>query len=171
MVVLDMATGRSTKLTGAIGEFLVAAELCRLGLIATPFSGNVPDYDIIAIGKSGGLVPVQVKAINGTTWQFDIRSFIDVQMADDGIHQVPEKLKPEPFKGLICVLVLIKETGRDRFFILQWKELRNILARAYKGYLIDHDFKRPRAHNSFHTALAIKTVEKFEDIWDNVRPV
>ena len=31
-----MATGRDTKLTGATGEYLVAAELCRLGLVAAP---------------------------------------------------------------------------------------------------------------------------------------
>ena len=49
-----MATGRATKLTGAVGEFVVAAELCRRGLLATPFAGNVPHYDIIASGQSGG---------------------------------------------------------------------------------------------------------------------
>ena len=43
-----MATGLSTKLTGQIGEHLVTAELGRLGIIATPFSGNVPDIDILA---------------------------------------------------------------------------------------------------------------------------
>jgi hypothetical protein len=39
-----MATGRSNQLTGHIGEHLVAAELGRMGLFATPFAGNVPDY-------------------------------------------------------------------------------------------------------------------------------
>jgi len=48
-----MATGLENKLTGAIGEFLVAAELCRRGLLATPFAGNVPHYDIIASGPRG----------------------------------------------------------------------------------------------------------------------
>ena len=46
-----MASGRGTKLTGAVGEFLVAAELCRRNLVATPFSGNVPHYDIIAVRR------------------------------------------------------------------------------------------------------------------------
>jgi hypothetical protein len=55
-----MATGQSTKLTAAAGEFLVAAELCRRGLLATPFAGNVPHYDSIASGQSGGHVAVQV---------------------------------------------------------------------------------------------------------------
>ncbi len=163
-----MATGRSTKLTGATGEFLVAAELCRRGLIATPFSGNVPHYDIIASGQSGGHVFVQVKAINGETWQFDIRSFLDVQMDEDGKHQIPGKLQPEPIPGLICVLVVIRETGRDRFFILEWKDIRKILAAGYKRYLGKHAFARPRAHSSFHAALSIADVEQFENTRDKV---
>ena len=43
-----MATGRTSKLVGQTGEYLVAAELSRRGLIATTFTGNVPHYDIIA---------------------------------------------------------------------------------------------------------------------------
>jgi hypothetical protein len=42
-----MATGRQMKLVGQTGEYLVAAELGRRGLIATTFTGNVPDYDIL----------------------------------------------------------------------------------------------------------------------------
>ena len=47
-----MATGLSTKLTGQIGEHLVTAELGRLGIIATPFSGNVPEIDILAFANN-----------------------------------------------------------------------------------------------------------------------
>ena len=43
-----MATGLSSKLAGQIGEHLVTAELGRQGIIATPFSGNVSDIDILA---------------------------------------------------------------------------------------------------------------------------
>ena len=43
-----MTTGRNNKLVGQTGEYLVAAELSRRGLIATTFTGNVPYYDIIA---------------------------------------------------------------------------------------------------------------------------
>ena len=75
-----MATGRTTKLTGAVGEFLVAAELCRRGLLATPVAGNVPHYDIIASGQRGGHVAVQVEAINVHAWQLDVRKFMDVHM-------------------------------------------------------------------------------------------
>jgi len=42
------------QLTKQVGEYLVAAEVCRRGLIATTFTGNVPHYDIIASNTTGG---------------------------------------------------------------------------------------------------------------------
>jgi Holliday junction resolvase-like predicted endonuclease len=63
-------TGRNNKLVGQTGEYLVAAELSRLGYIATTFTGNVPDYDIIASNKMGKHVSVQVKTSSGSSWQF-----------------------------------------------------------------------------------------------------
>ena len=41
-----------TQLSKQLSEHLVAAELARRGIVATPFSGNVPDIDILAF-KSG----------------------------------------------------------------------------------------------------------------------
>ena len=165
-----MATGQANKLTGAVGEFLVAAELCRRGLLATPFAGNVPvlHYDIIASGQSGGHVAVQVKAINRHAWQFDIRKFLDVHMDEDGKRQILGAPQQEPFPELMCVLVVLKKTGQDRFFILEWKQLQNLLVRAYTEYLSKYNFVRPRVPGSFHTALAISDVEPFEKKWAKI---
>lgn len=60
-----MATGLSTRLVAQIGEFLVCAELGRRGLIATPFAGNVPGYDVIATDEQFRSVPIQVKTSSG----------------------------------------------------------------------------------------------------------
>jgi len=163
-----MATGLSIKLTGAIGEFLVAGELCRRGLLATPFAGNVPHYDIIASGQYGGHVAVQVKAINGATWQFDIRKFLNAHMAEDNSHQVLGAKQPEPFPDLMCVLVVLKGTGKDRFFILEWKELQDILATGYEAYIGKKKGVRPRSPESFHTALLISSIEPFENRWEKI---
>jgi hypothetical protein len=169
-----MATGQANKLTGAVGEFLVAAELCRRGLLATPFAGNVPHYDIIASGQSGGHVAVQVKAINGHAWQFDIRKFMDAHMDEDGKHQILGDQQPEPFPELMCVLVVLKKTEQDekteqdRFFILEWKELQNLLVRSHTEYLSNHNFVRPRKPDSFHAALRISDVEPFENKWRKI---
>ena len=48
-----MATGRQVQLTKQVGEYLVAAELSRRGLLTATFAGNVPDYDIVATGGRG----------------------------------------------------------------------------------------------------------------------
>jgi hypothetical protein len=54
-----MSTGRLNKLAGQIGEYLVCAELGRRGLIATPFAGNVPTFDVLATDESCRTVPIQ----------------------------------------------------------------------------------------------------------------
>jgi hypothetical protein len=165
-----MATGRTTQLTGAIGEFLVAAELCRRGLLATPFAGNVPHYDIIASGQFGGHVAVQVKAINGQTWQFDIRKFAKVSL--EGGRQTIGQLESEPFPDLTYVFVVLRPeprsepNERDRFFVLKWKELQDILVPEYEHYLRKHNGIRPKKADSYHTALAVGQVEAFEDRWN-----
>jgi len=161
-----VATGRDTKLTGAVGEFLVAAELCRRGVLATPFAGNVPHYDIIASGQWGGHLPIQVKAINGTSWQFDMRRFVKITRA--GQRQVIGQALPPPYPGLHVVLVALRGPKRpvDRFFILRWAELRDLMVRCHREYLGKHHGVRPRNPDSFHAALSEGLLERFEQRWD-----
>ena len=53
---------RRTDKTGRAGEHYVAAELNRRGVYASPFSGNVPEIDIVATDDDGKrIVHVQVK--------------------------------------------------------------------------------------------------------------
>jgi hypothetical protein len=166
-----MATGQENKLRGAAGEFLVAAELCRRGLLATPFAGNVPYFDIIACGKSKGHVAIQVKAIDQSRskwWQFDIRKYIDVQMDADGKHQKIGALQSEPYEGLMFVLVELMDTGKDKFFILEWSALRDILASKYRGDLAEHGYLRPRNPESFHTAIGEDAIRKYQDDWEAI---
>jgi hypothetical protein len=159
-----MASGRSTKLTGAVGEFLVAAELCRRNLIATPFSGNVPHYDIIASGQFGGHVVIQVKAINHNTWQFDIGKFVQVQF--EGERQILGRLRNEPYPDLVCVLVMLRARGADCFFILRWTELQHILVESHRQYLTKHGGRRPKAVQSLHISLSVADVRHREDNWE-----
>jgi hypothetical protein len=78
-----MATGRSFQLTRQIGEHLVVAKLGRLGYIASPFAGNVPEFDVLIADEKGHSIPIQVKAINGISWQFRVNSFLDIEIIDD----------------------------------------------------------------------------------------
>ena len=78
-----MGSGKDNKLTGQIGEHLVTAELGRRGIIATPFSGNVPDIDIVAYANKK-TTHIQVKTIKKGDLQLSVNKFLDIEIHDDG---------------------------------------------------------------------------------------
>lgn len=162
-----MATGRDNKLTGAVGEFLVSAQLCRRGLMATPFSGNVPHYDIIASDQFGGHVVVQVKAINRKNWQFDISKFVIISM--NKTFQVLGEPLNEPYPHLYCVFVALGDTNReDRYFIFPWLTLRDEIIKHHQSYLNSHGGQRPKSPESFHCSIGISLLEVYEDKWSTI---
>lgn len=162
-----MATGRSNKLVGQAGEYLVAAELSRRGLIATTFTGNVPHYDIIASDETGRHVSVQVKAGRGTSWQFgDVRNFCEITF--DGKRQVIGKPKVCPVRRLVVVFVKIEADGHDRFYILTWERLRDLLIRGHETFLGRHDGVRPQRWDSLHSAIMEKVLHRYQDKWDTI---
>jgi len=136
-----MATGRDVQLTKQVGEYLVAAEVCRRGFIATTFTGNVPHYDIIASNASGGHQAIQVKAIRGSSWQFDIRVFVDVQL--EGKRQILGRPAQPPYPGLICVFVRLRRYGTDEFYILTWEDLQKVAIAHHRQFLARHGGIRP----------------------------
>ncbi|UCG25926.1 MAG: hypothetical protein JSW55_08055 [Chloroflexota bacterium] len=118
------------KLVGQTGEYLVAAELGRRGLIATIFTGNVPDYDIIASTGEGKHLSVQVKTIRGLTWQFgNIDKFVEIEF--QGKKQIVGENRPSPVKDLVFVFVKLGDYGTDRFFICTWPELCDLLSKGH----------------------------------------
>lgn len=160
-----MATGRQTKLVGQTGEYLVAAELSRRGLIATTFTGNVPDYDIIASTEKGKHVSVQVKTSSGTKWQLgNISKFVDIQF--EGHEQIVGYVHPSPVQNLVYVFVKLGDYGSDRFFLCTWLEFAQMLARGHAEYLAKHDGVRPKSWKSLHTAFSVNDISHFEDRWD-----
>jgi hypothetical protein len=162
-----MATGRSNKLVGQTGEYLVAAELSRRGLIATTFTGNVPHYDIIASNERGQHVSVQVKASRGSSWQFgDIRCFCDISFK--GKRQIVGKPNRPPVSRLIVVFVKIDPNGSDEFFILPWQRLRDLVVKGHKAYLARHSGMRAEKWDSFHGAISEKTLRPYKDRWATV---
>ena len=162
-----MATGRSNKLVGQTGEYLVAAELSRRGLIATTFTGNVPHYDIIASDETGRHVSVQVKASRGGSWQFgDVRHFFDITL--HGNRQVVGKPNPCPVRGLVVVFVSIAEDRNDRFYILMWQRLRDLLMKTHVAYLRKHGGVRPKQWESMHSAIVEKALLRYRDKWKTI---
>jgi len=153
-----MASGLSTQLTRQIGEHLVTAELGRRGIIATPFSGNVPDIDILAIAN-GVSAHIQVKAINKNSWQFDIRSFLNVTVAEKG--QKINGLNQNLDRKIICVFVTVgKNLGEDSFYIFRLGWLQDYFHNNYESRQL------PKRIESFHCALWKCDLEHHLDKWN-----
>jgi len=153
-----MATGRSTQLTRQIGEHLVAAELGRMGFIATPFAGNVPNFDLLVANEAGFAIPVQVKAINGGSWQFNATRFLDIEIKNGKQKVLGPKSTSNP--SLVFVLVLLGGAGKDEFFTLTFKDLQNYFASTYKRG------KRPKNPQSTHCAIQPKDIQKKFTNWN-----
>lgn len=158
-----MATGRSNQITKQIGEYLVASALGRMGLVAATFSGNVPEYDIIATDSAFRSIPVQVKASNGSSWQYDNRHYVDIHL--DGKRQVLGRPVPLP-ANLVCVFVALStQYGGDRFYVLSLKVLQKLLIADCRKYLKRHGGVRPKKFDSFHGAISEEHLVPFKDAW------
>jgi len=162
-----MTTGRSNKLVGATGEYLVAAELSRRGLIATTFTGNVPHYDIVASDETGRHVSVQVKASRGPSWQFSNISLY-CEITFDGKKQTVGKKQSCPVRRLIMVFVRIDEDGNDRFYILPWERFRDMIVALHGAYLEKHNGIRPKRWDSLHCAIAESDLTPYQNEWDTI---
>lgn len=161
-------SGRGNKLTGQLGEYLVAAELARRGLISTTFTGNVPHYDIIASDESGRHVSVQVKTSNSPNWQFSIEKFCRVTITDG--HQRLGPRVAQPVRRLVVVFVQLGEDrAEDRFFVLKWSVLQTIMIRKHRAWLAKHGGRRPNNPESLHTAIKGKLLAAYEGKWGTVK--
>jgi hypothetical protein len=159
-----MATGRSNQLIKQIGEYLVACELARQGLLVATFSGNVPDFDLIATDFKGSSWPIQVKTIKGGAWQFSIDKFADITF--DGRKQLIGDKKPLPIPQLVCVFVLAAEKyGDDQFYVLEWSKVQEILIVNHTSWLNSHGGVRPRQYNSMHCSIVQSDLRDYKDNW------
>ncbi len=159
--------GRNAQLARQIGEHLAVAELGRKGYIATPFAGNVPDFDILAVNSQGKSLPIQVKAIRGSSWQLSIDKFFDINM-EDKIQEGKEKLIDS---DLICIFVNIKEQSPDDFYIFQLKNLQQYFQEEYFKRNDQGILRRERTKNpqSKHCAVWPKDISQYKNNWDLIK--
>ncbi len=83
-----MKKGLKNKLTGQIGEFLVCTELGKRGYIATSFTGNVPEFDLIVANSNLDTIPIQVKSSRGTSWPTRGNLWIDIEIDETNKKQI-----------------------------------------------------------------------------------
>jgi hypothetical protein len=161
-----MPSGYNNQQTKQTGEYLVAAELCRRGLVATTFTGNMPQFDLLAATANGDQFAVQVKTSNVGTWRFSIDRFADVTF-DRQRRQSVGPVKSCQFDRLVYVLVDVSgRTQNDRFFVVSYDDLAQRLVSAYKEWLEERGGKRPKSPRSLHTVITFEELEDCENQWD-----
>jgi hypothetical protein len=163
-----MSTGFRNNLAKQMAEHLVCVELGRRDLVATPFSGNVPNYDVLVADSSGRALPIQVKATRGNTWPSNARSWMDIELdLQTGVQKyIGLNDLPTPDLVYVCVaLAPVDSVTRDRFFILTMADLQAVCVRSHTAWMDQHGWKRPRKVESFDLRYKIEDLEKFEDNW------
>lgn len=164
-----MSRGRSNNLLRQVGEHLVCAELGRRGFTATPFSGNVPTFDVLATDDQCRTVPIQVKASSGSNWRSDAQQWMDLQLdLTSGIQHNKGPLKIEnPNLIYVCVSVASAEIagGRDRFFVLTHHDLQQACIAHYTSYMEPRGWKRAKKLDCYECRYGIVDIAKHENNW------
>lgn len=165
-----MASGLSNKLVGQTGEFLVCAELGRRGFIATPFSGNVPGYDVVVLNPKMRAVPLQVKTSNGGDFPFDLESYCRVEFDDKRRKQYIVGNLTFPNPGLLHVFVWLGhlKNAPDRYFICRHRDVQRLVKRDASKHLKKHNNHRPNNWRSTSGHLRCSAYEKHEGRWESI---
>ena len=164
-----MATGRQNKLTGQIAEHLVCAELGRRGFIATPFAGNVPTFDVVAVDATCRTVPIQVKATRGNTWPTDARSWMSLELdSETGVQHYggPRSLDAAQLVYVCVVLRAPGDVRRDQFFVLTQADVQTACIASYTAWMEPKGWRRPRNQASYDCRYSVGQVVGFEDNWE-----
>jgi hypothetical protein len=164
---VDMASGLRNKLAGQIAEHLVCAELGRLDLIATPFSGNVPLIDVVVADADGRTVAIQVKASRSDNWPTDARDWMQLDLdSKSGVQNYggPVKLRT-PDLIWVCVALAPDEGSRDRFFVLTKADVQKACISSYRRWMEPRAWKRPRSPASYDCRFAISDIVDYEGNW------
>ena len=161
-----MATGLSNKLTGQIGEYLACAELGRKGFIATSFTGNVPEYDLIVCDASLKSLPIQVKTSRGPTWPSKASLWLNIEIDDDAKQQINKGPKSITNPDLIYICISLGGShDKDRFFICRKRDIQTACITSYTRWMNPKEWKRPRNYKSLDNRYHVEDLLPFEDNW------
>ena len=161
-----MATGLHNKLVGQTGEYLVCAELGRRGLIATTFTGNVPEYDLLVCDDSLRTLPIQVKTSRSDTWPSQANKWLDIEIDDSLKKQINKGPVKIDYPDLIYVCVSLgEERSGDRFFVCQKSDIQQVCIDAYTRWMEPKGWMRPRNYKSLDNRYHVSDLASFEDNW------
>ncbi len=170
-----MVTGRQKQLIKQVGEYRVAAELCRRELIATSFTGNVPVFDILAISDDEKMKTIQVKATTTDGgWNLDATDYLDFEATMDKTQHIKGVRKLSNSAIVFC-FVKLGSFGRenitlehDEFYLIPVGELQKIIESKYSSFLTKVDHIRPNNPESHHVKIKLGDISDFKGNWDCV---
>ena len=163
-----MNKGRNNKLAGQIGEFLVCAELGKRGYIATSFTGNVPEFDLIVANNELKTVPIQVKTSRGDNWPTRADLWINIEIDDANKKQIDHGNAIISNPDLIYVCVSIgnpEKNERDRYFVLRKRNIQTVCSTSYRKWMDNKNWQRPRNHRSLDNRYYIADLIPYENNW------
>lgn len=164
-----MATGLSNKLTGQTGEYLACAELSRRGFIATTFTGNVPEYDLIVCDASLKTIPIQVKTSRGTTWPSRANLWLDIEIDAKSKRQNNQGPKTITNPELIYIYVSLGDSQiEDRFFVCKKSDVQKACIASYTRWMEPKNWIRPRNFRSLDNRCHLEDLLEFENNWSLV---
>lgn len=154
----------SSKLSGQIGEHLVVSELGRRGIIATPFSGNVPEIDILAY-KDGKSIPIQVKSIFKGTLRTNADEYLNIEF--QGNKQIILGKNKTINRDLIFIIIKYSELyGNDKFYICNKGTIQDLIYDRHSQFLKKHNGVRPKNPKSFDCSVYFDDLKKELDNWE-----
>jgi len=163
-----MATGVGNKLTGQIGEHLVSAVLGSLGYYASPYSGNVPGFDVTAVhSESLKSFPIQVKtSTTGSLVQSSIDKWCEHSIDSNNYQKIGKAIKLK-HPNLVWVMVRLPSKGIDgsRFFICKESQIQNKIINRFSNFMERHSYRRPGGGGSKQAVLNIADLQEFENNW------
>jgi hypothetical protein len=168
-----MVTGRQKQLIKQVGEYLVAAELCRRELIATSFTGNVPVFDILAISSNEKMKTIQVKATTTNSgWNFDAADYLIFDSSENK-SQFIKGTRKLPNSDMVFCFVKLGSFGKDNrnlerdvFYLVPVIELQKIIEGKYSAFLKKVDHIRPKKPESHHVKIKQNDISAFKENWD-----
>lgn len=152
MVVATDKMTCATGLTGAAGEYYVAAELSLRGWLATPTIKNAPGTDVLAQYREKGiLVAIQTKTASMGN-QFMVHESIERSSAADNEW---------------VVLVKLHELGtRPSFFILPHDHVAAAAYAQHRRWLGTPGREGKQHNDTARRMLIAKQFVGYEDRWD-----
>ena len=156
-------TKYKAQLSGQMGEALIVAELGRRGIVATAFSGNVPNIDILAY-KNNKSTSIQVKALKSGNPSVNAKKYLNIKFEKEK-QFVTNKTKNIDKDLIFVVIRLAEHYGKEEFFICTQKVIQDLVNTEYRRFLKKHNNRRPENTETTHCSYHFKDLQPYKDNW------